>query len=115
MNSNKLLYDGESTWVKLEKDIAVLGITQESAKKVKEFMFIQLPKLNSNIKKGDIYVSLEAIKWSGHLTSPLSGKIIEINEEVYDEPSLINTAPFENWICKIKISDEKEITELKKL
>lgn len=93
----------EDTWVKIEEGIATLGIKKESAEKVEEFMFVKLPEVGAIIKKGDVYVSLEAIKWSGHLESPVSGKVIEVNESVYDEPSLINSDSESAWICKIQV------------
>ena len=64
------------------------------------------------IKKGETYVSLEAVKWSGHLSSPVSGEIIDVNEELFDEPSLINRDPYGSWIMKVKMSNPEELKEL---
>lgn len=93
----------EETWVKIDNGVATMGINKESAAKVDEFMFVKMPEIGSEVVKGEVYVSLEAIKWSGHLESPVSGKVIEVNEEVYDEPSLINSDSEKAWICKIKL------------
>ncbi len=82
-------------------------------------MFVKLPENGQKIKKGEIYVSLEAIKWSGHLSSPFSGEIIEVNEEIFDEPSIINRDPYgKGWIAKIKLLNKEEkkiLFQLKKL
>jgi glycine cleavage system H protein len=108
-----LLYNKDSSWVKIDGDIATMGMTKPSADKVKEFAFIQLPEKNKKIKKGETYCSLEAIKWSGHLSSPLSGEIIEVNKPLFDDPSIINKDPYEKgWIVKLKISNKNELENL---
>jgi glycine cleavage system H protein len=95
--------------VKIEDEEALLGVTETAAGKVKEFVFINLPEKGKKLKKGDVYVSLEAVKWSGHLESPLSGEITEVNEELYDQPEIINQDPYgKGWIIKIKMSNPEE-------
>lgn len=107
-----LLYNRDNSWIKIEGDIATVGIIEVAAKKVKEFIFIKLPEKGKTIKKGDIYISLEAVKWSGHLESPVSGKIVEVNEKLFDEPSKINKDPYGSWIMKVKLSKKEELKEL---
>jgi len=115
---DKLFYNKDSSWIKIEEKsndtIVTLGIIEPAAKSVEEFLFVKLPESNETIKKGDIYVSLEAMKWTGHLKSPVSGEILEVNEPVYDEPETINKDPYNTWICKIKISNKEELNELNK-
>lgn len=115
MSSNDLpktlKYNKDSSWVKLDGKVATVGVIGPAAKAVEEFLFVKLPD-KGKIKRGDAYVALEALKWSGELKSPLSGEVVEINEEVYDEPSMINKKPYEAWIMKIKIEDEGEIEKL---
>ena len=107
-----LLYNKDNSWIKIEGDIATVGIIEVAAKKVKEFIFIKLPEKGKTIKKGEIYISLEAVKWSGHLESPVSGKIVEVNEKLFDEPSKINKDPYGSWIMKVKLSKKEELKEL---
>jgi glycine cleavage system H protein len=107
-----LKYDRNYSWVDVREGIATVGIIEPAAKKVKEFVFIALPEKNSQIKKGETYVSLEAVKWSGHLPSPISGRIIDVNSPLFDAPSKINSSPYESWIMKVKISNENELKEL---
>ncbi|MEM4336961.1 MAG: glycine cleavage system protein GcvH [Candidatus Woesearchaeota archaeon] len=107
-----LKYSKDYCWVKLEGDVCTVGIIEPAVKKIKELVFINLPKKGKNIKQGETYTSLEAIKWSGHLTSPVSGKIIEVNESLFQEPSRINKKPYECWIMKVKLKDKKELEEL---
>lgn len=93
----------DNTWIKTEGEEPTIGIIKSSADAAKEFVFIQLPKLGP-IKKGEILVGLEAMKWSGEIESPINGEIIEINNKLFDEPSIINQDPYgEGWIAKIKI------------
>jgi glycine cleavage system H protein len=108
-----LLYNNDYSWVKIEGDVATLGITKTACDKVQEFVFVKLPEKSQQIKKGETYVSLEAIKWSGHLSSPLSGEVVEVNEDIFDEPSMINEDPYgKGWIAKIKMKDISEKDDL---
>jgi glycine cleavage system H protein len=108
-----LLYNRDFSWVKIDGDIATLGVIKPAADKVKEFVFIKLPKLGQVLKIDEVYVSVEAVKWSGHLTSPLSGEIIEVNDPLFDEPSIINRDPYgEGWVIRLKISNRSEIDKL---
>jgi len=108
---HELLYSRDHSWVKAEGDVATVGITAPAAAKVKEFVFIKLPK-KGRIRRGDTYVSLEAVKWSGHLSSPVSGDVVEVNAPLYDEPSMINRDPYGSWIMKVRMSDADELKEL---
>lgn len=105
-------YSKEDSWVKVDGEIAIIGIIESTAKEVEEFGFINLPEKGKILNKGDDYVSLEAVKWSGHMSSPLSGEIIEVNDSLFEDPSKINKDPYNNWIIKIKIKNNDEINEL---
>lgn len=97
-----------NSWIKVDMGIATVGVSDTAAKKVKEFVFIKLP-VKGAIKRGETYVSLEAVKWSGHLESPVSGEIIDVNQKLYDEPSAINKDPLGSWIMKVKMKDPNEL------
>ncbi len=108
-----LYYNKDYSWLKLDGDVATLGVVGPAAERVQEFVFIKLPKTGQSIKAGDTYASVEAVKWSGHLSSPVSGEVVEVNEELFDEPSTINQDPYgEGWIAKIKMSNKKELENL---
>ncbi len=109
-----LYYNKDYSWVKIEGDTAIVGIIEPAAKRVKEFVFIMLPKKGKKIKIGETYVSLEAIKWSGHLSSPVSGEIIDVNESLFDNPSKINKKPYDSWIMKVKLDNKEQIKKLYK-
>ena len=108
----KLLYDKDFSWVSLDDNVVKIGVNFLASTQVKEFVFIDLPKRGNNIKKGETYVYLEAIKWSGHLSSPVSGEIIDVNKDLFNNPSKLNKNPYEEWIMKVKIKDVSEIENL---
>ncbi len=107
-----LKYNKDYTWLEIEEDTAILGIIGPGAKKVEKFVFVMLPEKGKEIKKGEKYVSLEAVKWTGHLSSPVTGEIIEVNTPLFDEPSRINEDGYKNWIVKIKMKNKEELDEL---
>ena len=104
-----LRYNKDYSWVKLEGDTAVLGVIKPAADRVKEFVFIKLPKKGQAVKAGEVYASVEAVKWSGHLSSPFTGEIIEVHDELFDDPAIINRNPYgEGWIAKIRLAKPEE-------
>ncbi len=107
-----LKYNQDYSWVKIEDDVAVLGVIDKAAKQVEEFVFVMLPEVGKRIIKDEVYLNLEAIKWSGHLTSPISGEVIEVNMDVFNEPSKINENSYQNWLVKVKITDKSELEQL---
>ncbi len=109
---NELKYNKDYSWVKVEGDTVTLGVVGPAAKKVNEFVFIMLAEKGKKIKQGENYVSVEAVKWSGHLSSPVSGEIIDVNDPLFDEPAEINKEPYKNWIAKIKLDDPSEVEGL---
>lgn len=110
---DNLYYNQDYSWIKIDQDKAILGIIKPASDRVQEFVFANLPEKGKIIKKGEIYASLEAVKWSGHLSSPLSGEIIEVNEAVFDEPKIINQDPYgQGWIAKLKLTNLEEKKDL---
>jgi glycine cleavage system H protein len=112
MSLPKNLKYREYVWAEVEGDKATLGVTEYPLKAAKEIVFIDLPKDVKEIKKGETFVSLESVKWSGHIASPLSGRVIEVNDSLFEEPEKLNADPYANWICKIELSDESELDAL---
>lgn len=107
-----LLYNKDSSWVKLEGDIATVGVIEPAAKRVKEFVFARLPEKGKKIRQGEDYVALEALKWSGHLSSPVSGEIVEVNSSLFNDPSQINKEPYKNWVMKVHLDDKEGLKSL---
>ncbi len=109
MFPENLKYNNDYSWIKIENNIATIGVIEKSAKKVEEFVFAMLPSVGDELKIGDTYITLEAVKWSGHLKSPVSGKVIEVNDAIFENPSLINSDPYGSWIVKVEIDEIDEL------
>lgn len=97
-----LKYNKSHTWLKLEQDVAILGAIQQSIDNAQDVIMIKLPEIGQIIEIGDIYASIESVKWSGHLESPVTGEVIEINRELDENPEKLNEDAYKNWIIKIK-------------
>jgi glycine cleavage system H protein len=107
-----LSYSKDFIWIEEKEGVIILGLIDIASEKAKEFVYINFPKKGENIKKNNTLISLEAVKWTGKLKSPVSGKVIEINSKAYDEPSIVNSKPYEVWLVKIKMDDNSELKEL---
>lgn len=100
-------------WVALDQKIATCGISNYAQKELGEIVFIQLPKVGNKVKKEEEVVILESTKAAVDLYSPLSGKIIEVNQELIATPEKINRDPEKSgWLFKIEIKDTKEWDQL---
>ncbi len=108
MDLPKNLKYSEYVWIKLDGDEATLGMTDYGMNVAKDIVFIDLPAKGKIINKGDNFVSLESVKWSGHIASPVSGEITDVNQELFDEPEKLNKDPYGSWICKLKLSNSYE-------
>lgn len=107
-----LKYNKEYSWVKIEEDIATIGVIKPLGEMTGEFVFLELPKKGDTVKKGEKYLGLEAAKWTGEINSPLTGEITDVNMSVFDEPKKLNDEPYKEWIIKLKISNPDETKEL---
>lgn len=108
-----LHYSKEHTWVRIEDKTATVGITAFAQNELGEIVYVDLPNVNHNFKQDEVFGSVEAIKTVSDLFMPLSGKIIETNEQLLKEPTLVNSNPFDNgWMVKIEIEDLRETENL---
>ncbi len=107
-------YTKTDEWAKLEDENRVrIGITDYAQKELHDIIGIELPEKGAFVKKGDTLGSLESVKATSDYYSPVSGKIVEVNERLIDEPELLNTDPYgEGWIAVIEISDKTEYESL---
>ena len=112
MELPKNLRYSEHVWVSVEGDTATLGITDYALATTKEIVFIDLPEVGRILKRGVDFVSLESVKWSGHVESPVDGEVLEVNGLLFDDPSKLNSDPYGSWICKVKLIDPTELESL---
>lgn len=109
-----LLYISTHEWIKQEDGIVVLGVTDYAQKMLHEIVYVELPKKEAKVSKGESFMSVESIKAVSDIYAPVSGKVVEVNGELESYPEKVNEAPYgEGWLVKIKASAwEKESGEL---
>lgn len=109
----ELKYTKEHEWVKLEKDIAIMGITDYAQGELGDIVFVELPKVGTKVEKMKPFGVIEAVKAVSELFSPVSGEVVEVNSKLESEAGLINKDPYgEGWIIKIRLKDKTEIDKL---
>ena len=107
-----LLYSESHEWVKVEGNIAVIGVSDFAQAEMGDITYVDLPDEGDEVEKGEDFGALESVKASSELYSPVSGKVVEVNSALEDAPELINEDAFENWIIKVEMSDESELEDL---
>jgi len=107
-----LLYSESHEWLKLEGDIALIGISDFAQEELGDISYVDFPDVDDEIAAGDSFGAVESVKAASDLFSPVSGTVVEINEELSDSPEKINEEPYEAWIIKLKISDKSELEKL---
>ncbi len=110
---SELKYTKEHEWVKIEGNIATIGITDFAQGELGDIVFIDVDSVDENLSGGEVFGSVEAVKTVSDLFLPVSGKVIEFNTELENQPELLNTDPYgKGWIIKLEISEEAELSEL---
>ncbi len=108
-----LKYSEDHEWVKIDGNIATIGISEFAQSELGDVVFIELPEVDDEIEKNDPFGTIEAVKTVSDMLLPISGKVVEINESLNDEPETINTEPYgKGWILKIEFSDKSELENL---
>ena len=105
MNPKDRKYHPKHMWAKIDGDIATVGITEFAQKKLKNIVFIELPNIGDKAEQGKKMGTIESVKLVSELISPVSGEVIEVNEELLNTPEIINNHPYDKgWIAKIKLT-----------
>ena len=108
-----LKYAKSHEWLRVSGDTAVVGITDHAQHELTDIVFVELPAVGRHVKAGEACAVVESVKTASDIYSPVSGEIIEANKAVADNPSLVNTAPFEGgWFFKIKLANAAETAAL---
>lgn len=108
----ELKYTREHVWIKVEGDVATIGVTDYAQDQLGDVLFVALPEADEDISAGDVITELESSRTTFEVSTPVSGTIIESNDELDDSPELINEDAYANWIVKVKLSDDSELDEL---
>ncbi len=108
-----LYYSKEHEWVRVEGDIAVVGITDYAQDSLGDVVFVDLPQIGREVKAGEATAVVESVKAASDVYSPVSGQIIEVNSALSSSPELVNQSPYdEGWFFKVKLSDPNEVNSL---
>ena len=108
-----LKYTKDHEWIKLEDNIATVGITDFAQSELGDIVYVEVETLDETLGKDDVFGTVEAVKTVSDLFLPMSGKIIEFNENLSDAPESINDSPYdEGWIIKVEVSNPDEMSEL---
>ncbi len=106
-------YSKDHEWILIENEIAIIGITDHAQESLGDIVFIELPKVGRLINAGDQVGVVESVKAASDLYAPISGEIIEVNNELTNSPQLINSDPENSgWYMKIKLNDVEELKKL---
>lgn len=108
-----LWYTQEHEWARVEENIAVVGITDYAQKELKDVVFVELPKIGDKVMFQKDLGYVESTKAVNAVLSPVSGEVIEINENLDESPDLINSDPYgEGWMVKVRMSNKSELSQL---
>ena len=110
---NDRKYSPKHTWAKLDGEYAYIGVTDFAQDQLGEVLYVDVPEVEDELTKDSDFGVIESSKVASELFAPLSGEVVEVNDEkLEDEPEFVNEAPYDAWICKIKVADMAEYEAL---
>jgi glycine cleavage system H protein len=110
---SELKYTKDHEWVRIEGDIAIVGITDFAQGELGDIVYVEVETVDETLDQEEVFGTVEAVKTVSDLFLPLSGEIVEFNESLEDEPEKVNADPYgEGWMVKIKFSDESQVDAL---
>ncbi|MDC8005803.1 glycine cleavage system protein GcvH [Aureisphaera galaxeae] len=110
---SELKYTKDHEWVKIEGDVATVGITDFAQGELGDIVYVEVETLDETLDKEEVFGTVEAVKTVSDLFMPLSGEVVEFNDSLESEPEKVNSDPYgEGWMIKIKISNPEELEEL---
>lgn len=105
-------YAESHEWVKVDGDIATIGISDYAQNALGDVVYVDLPEVGDEVNAGEDFGAVESVKAASDLLCPVSGEVVEINEALEDSPEMLNADAFGNWIIKVKLSDMGELDSL---
>lgn len=108
-----LLYSTDHEWIRIEGNIATVGITNFAQGELGDIVYVEIESLDENIERGEVFGTVEAVKTVSDLLMPLKGTVTEVNQKLETDPELVNTDPYgEGWMIKIELEEKPEDGEL---
>ena len=103
------LFTSDHEWLRIEGDVATIGITDYAQGELGDIVFIELPKVGTSFSKHDVFGTVEAVKAVSELYAPISGEVVAVNNSLDGQPALVNTAPYgDGWLIKLRPKDQGE-------
>jgi glycine cleavage system H protein len=110
---NNLKYAKTHEWVRVEGDVATVGITDHAQQELTDIVYVELPEIGARVETGQECAVVESVKAASDIYAPLSGDVVAVNEELSHAPELVNEDPYgKGWMFKVKLSDAGELNEL---
>ena len=110
---NNLKYSKDHEWVRVEGDVAVIGITDYAQDQLGDIVFVDIQTMGETLDREEVFGAIEAVKTVADAFMPVSGEVIEVNEALEEKPQAVNTDPYgEGWMIKVKMSNPDELKEL---
>jgi glycine cleavage system H protein len=110
---SEMYFTKEHEWIKVEGSTGKIGISEHAAHELGDITFVELPKTGKNVKQFDVLAAIESVKAASDIFSPLSGKVIAVNDELDATPEMVNESPEEKaWMAEIEITDASELKNL---
>lgn len=107
-----LYYSESHEFVRVEGEFGYVGITDYAQHALGNIVYVDMPEVDDDVEAGEDFGAVESVKAASDLTSPVSGKVVEVNEALEDTPELVNQDAFGNWIIKVELSDKGELDNL---
>ena len=106
-------FTAEHEWAHADDGVATFGISEHAQELLGDVVFVELPAVGESVEAGDEFGVIESVKTASELYAPVSGEIVEVNEELHDAPELVNESPYqEGWMIKVEMADQGQIQEL---
>ena len=106
-------YTEDHEWVEVDGDAGLIGISEYAQEQLGDVVFVELPEVGKVLDRGDEVAVVESVKAAAEVYAPVGGEVLEVNEDLNGDPSLVNTDPFgDGWFAKLKLSDPDELDEL---
>ena len=110
---SNLRYTKEHEWIRVEGDVAYVGITDYAQSELGEIVFVDINTEGESLAQDEVFGSVEAVKTVSDLNMPVAGEVLEVNEGINDQPELVNNDPYgEGWMIKISVADPAELDSL---
>lgn len=113
MHPEDLKYTASHEWVRVEDDLATIGITDHAQSELGDIVYVELPEVGATLQKGGMFGTIESIKTVSDLITPVSGEVVEVNEELPELPEHVNESPYgTGWMIIVKLEDPTEMEDL---